>query len=262
MSVALQIAQVLIGVVGLIFRDHRPVHWSPSSRTALAEAELEYDDQHACTAAFVKMPFVSLPAALKAKGVSSNNANALIWTTTPWTLPANKAIAFNRDIEYTVVRIRQPGNDQALQDEYLLAKDRIEHVLSFLPEGTTVESVVDSIYGSELEDEHASCSNMFQHNEHRSRFISADFVTATSGTGLVHMAPGHGMEDYQVCQKYGIGPAFAPVDDEGRFTAEAFPVHTTVAESVAGSSESLSLTGLFAEKEGARKVLDIIKTAC
>ena len=258
MSVALQIARVLIGVVGLIFRDHRPVHWSPSSRTALAEAELEYDDQHTCTAAFVKMPFVSLPAALRSKGVSLENANALIWTTTPWTLPANKAVAFNRDIEYTVVRIRQPEDEKASQEEYLLAKDRIGHVLSFLSEGSTVEVVIDSIYGSELEDEHASCSNMFQHKEHRSRFISADFVTATSGTGLVHMAPGHGMEDYQVCQKYGIGPAFAPVDDEGRFTVEAFPAHAAVPEDTS-NSESLSLTGLFAEKEGARKVLEIIK---
>jgi isoleucyl-tRNA synthetase len=257
--VELQIAQVLIGVIGLIFRDHRPVHWSPSSRTALAEAELEYDDQHNCTAAFVKMPFVSLPAALQKRGVSAENANALIWTTTPWTLPANKAVAFNGDIEYTVVRIRQPEDETASQDEYLLAKDRIEHVLSFLPEGSTVESVVDSIYGSELEDDHASCSNMFQDKDHRSRFISADFVTATSGTGLVHMAPGHGMEDYQVCQKYGIGPAFAPVDDEGRFTAEAFPAHTAVSGAEPSNSESLSLTGLFAEKEGARKVLEILK---
>lgn len=198
------------------------------------------------------MPFTSLPAALEKKGVSALNANALIWTTTPWTLPANKAIAFNRDIEYTVVRIRQPEDQTAPQDEYLLAKDRIEHVLSFLPEGSSVESVVDSIYGSELEDDHASCSNTFQHKDHRSRFISADFVTATSGTGLVHMAPGHGMEDYQVCQKYGIGPAFAPVDDEGRFTAEAFPANPA-------NSESRSLTGLFAEKEGARKVLEILK---
>lgn len=200
------------------------------------------------------MPFTSLPGALQKKGVSAKNANALIWTTTPWTLPANKAIAFNKDIEYSVVRIRQPGDKTTPQDEYLLAKGRIEHVMTFLPEGSTVDTVVDSIYGSELEDDHASCSNMFQPKEHRSRFIAADFVTATSGTGLVHMAPGHGMEDYQVCQKHGIGPAFAPVDDEGRFTAEAFPAHNAVAE----GSESLSLTGLFAEKEGARKVLQIL----
>jgi isoleucyl-tRNA synthetase len=252
-----QIVQVLIGVIGLIFRDHRPVHWSPSSRTALAEAELEYDDKHACTAAFVKMPFLSLPKALQDKGVTQKYANALIWTTTPWTLPANKAIAFNKTIEYAVVQLLGPNTSQP-KDEYLLAKNRIDHVLSFLPEGTEVKYIVDSIYGSELEDGNASCSNVFQKQDHRSPFISADFVTATSGTGLVHMAPGHGMEDYQVCQKYGIGPAFAPVDDEGRFTAEAFPAHVALPEAYTGDLQSPSLTGLFAEKEGAQKVLEIL----
>jgi isoleucyl-tRNA synthetase len=223
----------------------------------LAEAELEYDDQHTCTAAFVKMPFVSLPKALQDKGVTQKHANALIWTTTPWTLPANKAIAFNKDIEYAVVQLHGPNTSQPT-DEYLLAKNRIEHVLSFLPEGTEVKYIVDSIYGSELEDDNATCSNVFQNQDHRSPFISADFVTSTSGTGLVHMAPGHGMEDYQVCQKYGIGPAFAPVDDEGRFTAEAFPAHVALPEAYTGDLQSPSLTGLFAEKEGAQKVLEIL----
>jgi len=203
------------------------------------------------------MPFVSLPKALQDKGVTQEHANALIWTTTPWTLPANKAIAFNKDIEYAVVQLHGPNTSQP-KDEYLLAKNRIDHVLSFLPEGTEVRYIVDSIYGSELEDDHASCSNVFQKSDHRSRFISADFVTATSGTGLVHMAPGHGMEDYQVCQKYGIGPAFAPVDDEGRFTAEAFPAHVALPEAYTGDLQSPSLTGLFAEKEGAQKVLEIL----
>jgi len=203
------------------------------------------------------MPFVSLPKALQDRGVTQKHANALIWTTTPWTLPANKAIAFNRDIEYAVVQLNGPNTSQPT-DEYLLAKNRIDHVLSFLPEGTEVKFIVDSIYGSELEDDNASCSNVFQKQDHRSRFISADFVTATSGTGLVHMAPGHGMEDYQVCQKYGIGPAFAPVDDEGRFTAEAFPAHIALPEAYTGDLQSPSLTGLFAEKEGAQKVLDVL----
>jgi isoleucyl-tRNA synthetase len=223
----------------------------------LAEAELEYDDQHTCTAAFVKMPFVSLPRALQDKGVTQKHANALIWTTTPWTLPANKAIAFNKTIEYAVVQLHGPNTSQST-DEYLLAKNRIDHVLSFLPEGTEVKYIVDSIYGSELVDDNASCSNVFQKQDHRSPFISADFVTATSGTGLVHMAPGHGMEDYQVCQKYGIGPAFAPVDDEGRFTAEAFPAHVALPEAYSGDLQSPSLTGLFAEKEGAQRVLEIL----
>lgn len=246
-------------MIGLIFRDHRPVHWSPSSRTALAEAELEYDDQHKCTAAFVKMPFVSLPRALeRRKGVFGDYMNALIWTTTPWTLPANKAVAFNRDIKYAVIKIYQPDTPRSEQsDQYLIAKDRVEHVLSFLPEGTTVYYVVDSISGSELDDDRKpSCLNVFQ--KQQSRFVSADFVTATSGTGLVHMAPGHGMEDYQVCHKYSIGPAFAPVDDEGRFTAEAFPEQSSSTGEEAGEAPR-SLTGLFAEKEGARKVLEMLQ---
>lgn len=203
------------------------------------------------------MPFVSLPKALQDRDVTQKHANALIWTTTPWTLPANKAVAFNKDIEYAVVQLLGPNTSQP-KDEYLIAKNRIDHVLSFLPEGTEVKYIVDSIYGSELEDENASCSNVFQKQDHRSRFISADFVTATSGTGLVHMAPGHGMEDYQVCQKYGIGPAFAPVDDEGRFTTEAFPAHVALPEAYTGELQSPSLTGLFAEKEGAQKVLEIL----
>ncbi|OQN96119.1 hypothetical protein B0A48_18034 [Cryoendolithus antarcticus] len=230
---------------GLIFRDYRPVYWSPSSRTALAEAELEYDDHHKCTAAFVKMPFVQAPSALSQhEEIDANRLHALIWTTTPWTLPANKAIAYNNDIEYTVIELSKPGTEQMPTDQLLLAKDRIEHVLSFLPEGTTYKSIIDSTTGSELSGGDATCLNVFQ-NSH-SRMVPADFVTATSGTGLVHMAPGHGMEDYLVCQKYGIGPAFAPIDDAGCFTGEAFPDHATTS------------SGLFAETKGAAAVLDIL----
>lgn len=232
-------------VVGLIFRDHRPVYWSPSSRTALAEAELEYNDAHECTAAFVKLPFVRLPEALRRHdGVDAENLSALIWTTTPWTLPANKAIAFNKDIEYAVVSIQSPETQAGAQ--VLLAKGRVEHVLSFLPEDTTVETVIGSIQGSELVSDDAACFNVFQGQP--SRFVAADFVTATSGTGLVHMAPGHGMEDYQVCQKYGITPAFAPVDEKGCFTPDVFPA----------AKDPTQLQGLFAEKKGAKAVLDIL----
>ncbi|KAK6432177.1 isoleucine-tRNA ligase [Oleoguttula sp. CCFEE 5521] len=230
---------------GLIFRDYRPVYWSPSSRTALAEAELEYDDQHKCTAAFVKMPFVQVPSALSQyEGIDESRLHALIWTTTPWTLPANKAIAYNNDIEYAVIELTIPGAERKPADQLLLAKDRVEHVLSFLPEGTTYKAIIDSTMGSELSGGDATCLNVFQ-NSH-SRIVPADFVTATTGTGLVHMAPGHGMEDYLVCQKYGIGPAFAPIDDAGYFTIEAFP----------GSSETL--TGLFAETKGAAAVLETL----
>ncbi|KAI7221661.1 isoleucyl-tRNA synthetase [Hortaea werneckii] len=220
---------------GLVSRHHRPVYWSPSSRTALAEAELEYDDRHECTAAFVKMPMATLPKVLQRDGMTSSNFSALIWTTTPWTLPANKAIAVKDDIEYTVVK---------LSDEYLvIAKDRMEHIASILPpESPAMQTVVETVTGNELEG--GACFNVFQGTE--SPIVCGDFVTATSGTGLVHIAPGHGMEDYQLCQKAGIGPVLAPVDDEGKLTAEAFPGNPSL------------LAGLDAQTEGVRKCLEIL----
>lgn len=235
---------------GLISRHHRPVYWSPSSRTALAEAELEYDDSHKCIAAFVKFPMVRLPKVLSYNpDVAPNHVSALIWTTTPWTLPANKAVAVSPDIQYTLLTFGASSSSTDNPEQLVVAKDRVHHVLSFLPEGTNVVTVVESISGAELADGHAACFNLFTRSE--SPLLSADYVTATSGTGLVHTAPGHGMEDYQLCQQNGVGHAFAPVDDEGRFTADAF-------SAADGSSE---LTGLSIEAEGVEAVLNVLAAA-
>lgn len=234
-------------VTGLISRHHRPVYWSPSSRTALAEAELEYDDNHQCTAAFVKMPFVRLPEILE-RAISNSLqsepriVSALIWTTTPWTLPANKAIAVNSNMEYTLVMISRPDADE---DVLLLAKNRLAHVLFYLPEGTTATVIVDNILGRELADGESACLNLFTGEP--SPILEAGFVTDTSGTGVVHMAPGHGMEDYQVCQVNKIGSAFAPVDDEGRFTDDVFQ-----------AGDSGLLKGLDAQTDGVDAVLKIL----
>ncbi|KJX93024.1 isoleucyl-trna synthetase like protein [Zymoseptoria brevis] len=228
---------------GLISRHHRPVYWSPSSRTALAEAELEYDDSHKCTAAFVKMPMTRLPHVLKThSSIRPGCLSALIWTTTPWTLPANKAIAIRNDIEYTVIEL---AGESESTDQFILAKDRIEHVLSQLP-GCTAKIIVNSITGSQLCDGDVTCFNLFTAAE--SPIVHADFVTATSGTGLVHMAPGHGMDDYQVCQQLGIGPALAPVDDEGKYTAEVF----------LASQGDTQLEGLDVQTAGVKAVLQIL----
>ena len=226
------------------------MYWSPSSRTALAEAELEYDDNHKCTAAFVKMPFVRLPQALKDNSsLKSGSLSAVIWTTTPWTLPANKAVAVNKDIEYSVISLSHPSVPSAdsEQDFLLTAKERVEHLMSHLPEDTVYTTIVDSVSGSGLVDGKAACANLFSGSE--SPILQADFVTATSGTGLVHSAPGHGMEDYQLCQEHNIGPAFAPVDGEGRFTADAFP---------AGGQDAM-LRGLDVQAEGVKAVLSILQ---
>lgn len=243
---------MLTTCTGLISRDHRPVYWSSSSRTALAEAELEYDDNHKCKAAFIRLPFTSIPKALASNEQISNGSGlqALIWTTTPWTLPANQAVAVHPDIEYTVVQIdASPDKPADSRPCVLVAKARVEHVLSFLLEGTQVKTIVPTITGAELADGSATCFNLFQGKV--SPLVAADFVTAASGTGLVHMASGHGMEDYQVCQKHGIHPALAPVDDAGNFTAEAFP---------ADQHHGSSLKGLDAQTEGVDAVLKIMRS--
>ncbi|EMC94547.1 hypothetical protein BAUCODRAFT_111512 [Baudoinia panamericana UAMH 10762] len=240
---------------GLISRHHRPVYWSSSSRTALAEAELEYDDHHQCTAAFVKMPFVTLPEVLVATGLlQPARVFALIWTTTPWTLPANQAIAVHEYINYSLLELdRLTGSCSLDSDEstehLLVATDRIDHVVKYLPTTMRVKAIRGGISGSQLAGKKAACLNPFQHSH--SPILTAGFVTASSGTGLVHMAPGHGMEDYQVCQANGIGPILAPVDDEGRYTAEV------VSE---GSAELRSaLMGLDVQSDGAKAVLDVLR---
>jgi len=247
---------------GLISRHHRPVYWSPSSRTALAEAELEYDDAHRCTAAFVRFPFVRLPPVLANLGLGAEKTvSALIWTTTPWTLPANKAIAVHKDIEYIVLRLStgENKNDEEAAEFLLLARDRVQHVLSHLPiPPATVEIVHGGITGAQLAAVDldgrpiASCYNVFQATE--SPFLPADFVTATSGTGLVHCAPGHGMEDYHLCIHHGVGPAFAPVDAAGRFTADVFPAIAAIVDPLP------QLEGLDVQTEGVDAVLSILSS--
>lgn len=193
------------------------------------------------------MPFVRLPDVLSSNSaVKAGNISALIWTTTPWTLPANKAIAVKDDITYTVVELVSGDSIATSREQLVVAKDRVDHVLSHLPEGTSATTVVDEIAGSDLANGKAACFNLFQGAE--SPILSADFVTSTSGTGLVHMAPGHGMEDYQVCQKHGVGPAFAPVDAEGKYTTDVFPAE----------ANSRALVGLDVQTDGVTAVLDVL----
>lgn len=198
---------------GLIFRRYKPVYWSPSSKSALAEAELEYNDKHESRAAFVKFQVVGTPKALQQRKVNSENLHAVIWTTTPWTLPANKAIGFHRDMEYCII---QTGEEQLI-----VAKARLDHIKAKCSPEANLNIIIDSIPGSELEG--MTYRNTLRGtNSSVQPLLFADFVTADAGTGLVHLAPGFGMEDYELCTRHGI-PAFAPVDDSGCFTDEALP---------------------------------------
>lgn len=199
---------------GLIYRRYKPVYWSPSSQTALAEAELEYKEDHESLAAYIKFPLTKLsPSLLSTHGVDPSNLSALIWTTTPWTLPANRAIAVHEDLDYSIVKTETYGR-------LLIATSRLPQVwgeiiggpLDILTENIKGADIVGSFYQNPLHGEKALAQPL----------LHADFVSAQSGSGLVHCAPGHGMEDYELCLKHSID-GIAPVDDEGCFTKEALP---------------------------------------
>jgi isoleucyl-tRNA synthetase len=208
---------------GLIYRQFKPVYWSPSSRTALAEAELEYDENYKSLAAFVRFP-VAVADDLMTGALKSveGTVNVVIWTTTPWTLPANKAIAVHKDMEYCVVQYEVDGRPE----KTIIAASRVEEFQKMLDRPVNV--VLSGLRGSDMAGK-LSYLNPFQKANGLQQIIHADFVTDSSGTGLVHIAPGHGMDDYHVCSTLGI-EAFAPVDDAGTFTKDAFPEHPELLE--------------------------------
>jgi isoleucyl-tRNA synthetase len=199
---------------GLIYRRFKPVYWSPSTGTALAEAELEYNENHVSTAALVRFPLVKVPEQIKNNPLIGTEAlSAVIWTTTPWTLPANAAIAVSESLNYLIVQSNNHG-------QLLIAESRLGYFQDMLKEELQV--LVPSIQGSELCQETTYRPLFPRDGVDEQPIIAADFVTADSGSGLVHCAPGHGMDDYEVCLEQGIR-AFAPVNDEGHFTDEAMP---------------------------------------
>lgn len=227
--------ELFLGMVqrGLIYRRFKPVYWSPSSGTALAEAELEYREDHTSTAAYVKYP---LELQSGRPGLP-RHLMAVIWTTTPWTLPANRAIAVHDELEYVAFR---HGPDTLIVAKECL--DRVcKEVLGVDPQAV---EVMYSLTGSDL------LSYMY-HNPLRGDgaaqqpIIHADFVSASSGSGLVHLAPGHGHEDYEVCKSLSLEIS-APVDNRGHFTAEAYP------------KDPARLQGLFVQGKGTAAVLDLL----
>ena len=211
----------LTRTAGLIYRQFKPVYWSPSSRTALAEAELEYDENHKSLAAFVRFP-VTVSETLRNGALDgvTEPLHIAMWTTTPWTLPANKAVAVHNDMEYSVVQDPQNNNELVV-----VAASRVAHYQDMLGHEVIPLSNI-CLRGSDLAG-HLQYENPFQKANSLQPVLHADFVTDSSGTGLVHMAPGHGMDDYHVCSALGI-PAFAPIDDSGAFTKEAFPDHPEI----------------------------------
>ena len=196
---------------GYIYRGLKPVHWSPSSQTALAEAELEYPEGHTSRSLYAAFRMTE-PAA----GVKETlepflpDLGVAIWTTTPWTLPGNLAVAVNPELNYAVVQVGSESPYKYL----IVAADLVERLSETFGTPLTVKATMP---GKALEH----CT--YQHplfDRQSPVVIGGDYVTTESGTGLVHTAPGHGQEDYQVGQRYGL-PILSPVDDKGNFTQEA-----------------------------------------
>ncbi|KAK0630188.1 tRNA synthetases class I-domain-containing protein [Bombardia bombarda] len=222
---------------GLVYRKYKPVYWSPSSGTALAEAELEYNEEHLSKAAYVKFPIVGDCSYLPGLKDFTGNLFAVIWTTTPWTLPANKAIVVHDDLVYHIFRV---GNDA-----FLAAEGSLSRLPKVLVEDGMAPEILGSVRGSELTQ--LRYINGLQGKEATSQpIIHGPFVTADSGSGLVHCAPGHGFDDYQVCSSLGI-PTSAPVDGNGMFTEDAYPDDPSVLKGVSvlhgGGTAVLDLLG-------------------
>jgi isoleucyl-tRNA synthetase len=192
---------------GFVFRQLKPIHWDIHDRTALAEAELEYQD-HTSTSVYVNFPLESgVPPSWGA-----GPWHAMIWTTTPWTLPANVAIAAHPDLTYAGVRYVDPDTGAAVHA--ILAAELVNKVMGL--RGVTDFAELGRVTGRDLE--HARYRHVFVERE--GPIVLADYVTVEDGTGLVHTAPGHGAEDYRTGQKYGL-PTLSPVDASGRFSDEA-----------------------------------------
>ena len=204
---------------GYIYRGLKPVHWSPSSRTALAEAELEYPDGHVSTSIYIAFSALALPDPLRnalsdqglelpnSKSEIKNILKIAVWTTTPWTLPANLAISVNKSIQYVFASDK---NDHLI----LLAAELLPSVSRTLDLQLTERAIVKG----ELLD-----GVLYDHplmNRTGSIVIGGDYITTESGTGLVHTAPGHGMDDFNTGRKYGL-PVLCPVNEKGIFTSDA-----------------------------------------
>lgn len=226
--------------LGLIYRRFKPVYWSPSSGSALAEAELEYNDKHTSTAAFIRFPITKIGQGLHRHTTIEDDdpLYAVIWTTTPWTIPANKAIAVSPTMEYIILNTTNHGR-------LLVAGSRLEALKAAINDpDAAIEA--DCITGEEL------MGTLYRHPLLPERdappqpILSAGFVTSDSGTGLVHCAPGHGMEDYGLCQLHAILP-FSPVDDAGCFTDEALPHNPSL------------LTGKPVQYSGNKAVIELLR---
>ncbi|XP_027333502.1 isoleucine--tRNA ligase, chloroplastic/mitochondrial isoform X2 [Abrus precatorius] len=216
---------------GYIYRGRKPVHWSPSSRTALAEAELEYPEKHVSRSIYAIFRVVSVPQTSSSLLQEFPNLCLAVWTTTPWTIPANAAVAVNPKLEYAIVEVKssqehdpssggtgKKGLGLVLKDE---KKPFLIVASELVPKLETKWGVKLVVKTKQLGSNLENCRYIHPiDNRECPVVIGGDYITTETGTGLVHTAPGHGQEDYITGQKYGL-PILSPVDDDGKFTEEA-----------------------------------------
>ncbi len=196
---------------GFVYRGKKPVYWSIPCHTALAEAEVEYAD-HVSQSVFVKFPVLGQPSTF-----------LIIWTTTPWTLPANLAVAYNSTFSYSQVRVGQ--------EQYIVSTRLLPRLAEKC--GWSESELVKSLDGGHLAQltcQHPFCART-------AKLLTGDnFVTEDTGTGFVHIAPGHGLDDYNLGRQNGL-PIYSPVDDEGRLThTNELPVDQQMPAEMTGKS--------------------------
>ena len=186
---------------GYIYKGLKPVYWCPECETALAEAEIEYEERRS-PSIYVKFPVTDN---LGLWDDRFSPAFVMIWTTTPWTIPANLAIALHPEYDYVLVQVKD--------EYYLLAEGLLEDAFNVI--GLEAGNICGRFKGRELEG--LGCRHPLY--DRRSQVLLADYVTLEQGTGCVHIAPGHGLEDYETGLEYNL-PIYAPMDGKGVFTAE------------------------------------------
>jgi isoleucyl-tRNA synthetase len=194
---------------GFVYRGKKPVYWSIPCRTALAEAEVEYAD-HVSQSCFVKFPVIGQPKTF-----------IVIWTTTPWTLPANLAVAYNKDFQYVKATVGE--------EHYIVFRGLLPAVAAKCGWLNYTEAPFPTEQLATIQYQHPFCNRT-------GKAFAADFVTSDTGTGFVHIAPGHGQDDYNLGRANGL-PIYSPVDDDGKFAySNELPVEQQMPAEMVGKS--------------------------
>jgi isoleucyl-tRNA synthetase len=226
-----------------------PVHWCAFDETALAEAEVEYEERTS-PSVYVRFELDSPELRRRFPSIGERKLSVLIWTTTPWTLPANLAVAFHPDALYDLADLES--------EVVLLAKDRAAEVFRVC--GLKMKSVIATLPGSEVVSLGRALRPYPQKDRPYSLLVQGEHVTMDQGTGCVHTAPGHGAEDFVIGVRHGL-PPYAPLDDKGRFVASAFESSEPYASALGGVrvweandwiQEDLARRGLLVHKEPIR----------